>query len=110
MAKSDAKSVQEAADAAAAAVGEYKWGFHDTETPLYQADKGLNAGIVNDISSMKNEPKWMLDKRMQALEIFRESKNPKWPGGSDLLGEIDFDNIRYYVKACLLYTSPSPRD
>jgi len=99
MAKSDAKSVQEAADAAAAAVGEYKWGFHDTETPLYQADKGLNAGIVNDISSMKNEPKWMLDKRMQALEIFRESKNPKWPGGSDLLGEIDFDNIRYYVKA-----------
>ena len=99
MAKSEAKSVQEAADAAAAAVGEYKWGFHDTETPLYQADKGLNAGIVNDISSMKNEPKWMLDKRMQALEIFRESKNPKWPGGSDLLGEIDFDNIRYYVKA-----------
>ncbi|MFL2634798.1 MAG: Fe-S cluster assembly protein SufB [Dehalococcoidia bacterium] len=99
MAKSNAKSVQEAADAAAAAVGEYKWGFHDTETPLYQADKGLNAGIVNDISSMKNEPKWMLDKRMQALEIFRESKNPKWPGSSDLLGEIDFDNIRYYVKA-----------
>tara|TARA_B100001142_G_scaffold319502_1_gene363074 strand:- start:7471 stop:8913 length:1443 start_codon:yes stop_codon:yes gene_type:complete len=99
MAKSDAKSVQEAAAAAAAAVGEYKWGFHDTETPLYQADKGLNAGIVNDISSMKNEPKWMLDKRMQALEIFQESKNPKWPGGSDLLGEIDFDNIRYYVKA-----------
>ena len=99
MAKSNAKSVQEAADAAAAAVGEYKWGFHDTETPLYQADKGLNAGIVNDISSMKNEPKWMLDKRMQALEIFRESKNPKWSGSSDLLGEIDFDNIRYYVKA-----------
>tara|TARA_Y100001970_G_scaffold269488_1_gene362052 strand:- start:7590 stop:9032 length:1443 start_codon:yes stop_codon:yes gene_type:complete len=99
MAKSDAKSVQDAANAAAAAVGEYKWGFHDTEAPLYQADKGLNAGIVNDISSMKNEPKWMLDKRMQALEIFQELENPKWPGGSDLLGEIDFDNIRYYVKA-----------
>ena len=99
MAQSDSKSVQEAANAAAAAVGEYKWGFHDTEKPLYQADKGLNADIVNDISSMKDEPKWMLDKRLQALEIFRESKNPQWPGGSDLLGEIDFDNIRYYVKA-----------
>ena len=78
MAKSDAKSVQEAADAAAAAVGEYKWGFHDTETPLYQADKGLNAGIVNDISSMKNEPKWMLDWRMKAFNRLKNLKEPNW--------------------------------
>ena len=89
MAKSDAESV----------VGEYKWGFHDSETPLYQADKGLNSKVVEDISKMKNEPQWMYDKRMQALEIFQELKNPKWPGGSDLLEKIDFDNIRYYVKA-----------
>ena len=87
MAKSDAKSVQEAADAAAAAVGEYKWGFHDTETPLYQADKGLNAGIVNDISSMKNSFKRFARYHV-SIFIFAEGtrftkQKKKWNGKED---------------------------
>ena len=89
MVKPEAKSV----------VGEYKWGFHDDEKPLYQAEKGLNEGIVREISKIKSEPKWMLEKRLNALEIFQQAKDPEWPGRSDLLESIDFDNIRYYVRA-----------
>ena len=89
MSKSDAESV----------VGEYKWGFHDDEKPLYQAEKGLNENVVRDISQIKDEPKWMLEKRLEALKLFYEKKNPQWEGISDTLKEIDFDNIRYYVKA-----------
>lgn len=89
MSKSDAESV----------VGEYKWGFHDDEKPLYQAEKGLNENVVKDISQIKDEPKWMLEKRLEALKLFYEKENPQWEGVSDTLKEIDFDNIRYYVKA-----------
>ena len=28
-------------------VGEYKWGFHDTEKPLFMAEKGLNPTAVS---------------------------------------------------------------
>jgi Fe-S cluster assembly protein SufB len=89
MVKPEAKSV----------VGEYKWGFHDDEKPLFQTEKGLNEGIVREISKIKSEPKWMLEKRLNALEIFKQAKDPEWPGRSDLLESIDFDNIRYYVRA-----------
>ena len=48
MVKPEAKSV----------VGEYKWGFHDDEKPLYKAEKGLSEGIVREISKIKSEPEW----------------------------------------------------
>ena len=85
--------------AARAAVGEYKWGFHDDVQPLFMAEKGLTEQLVKDISEMKNEPQWMRDFRLEALEIFRRSKNPTWAGSPELLEAIDFDNIRYYVRA-----------
>ena len=48
----------------------------------YKTSKGLNEEIVREISEEKNEPKWMLDYRLKALEIFNNSKNPVW--GPDL--------------------------
>ena len=80
-------------------VGEYKWGFHDTEKPLFMAEKGLSEGLVREISAMKEEPEWMLDIRLEALETFYRLENPKWAGSPDVLDAIDFDNIHYYVKA-----------
>lgn len=81
------------------AVGEYKWGFHDTEKPLFMAEKGLSEGLVREISAMKEEPEWMLEYRLEALETFYRLENPKWAGSPDVLDAIDFDNIHYYVKA-----------
>jgi Fe-S cluster assembly protein SufB len=80
-------------------VGEYKWGFHDTEKPLFMAEKGLSEGLVREISAMKEEPEWMLEYRLEALETFYRLENPKWAGSPDVLDAIDFENIHYYVKA-----------
>ena len=80
-------------------VGEYKWGFHDTEKPLFMAEKGLTEGLIREMSAMKEEPAWMLELRLEALETFYKLENPKWAGSPEVLNAIDFDNIHYYVKA-----------
>ena len=82
------------------AVGDqYKWGFHDDEQPLFMAEKGLSEEVVRYISGVKDEPQWMLDFRLNALQIFYEKENPSWAGSPELLEALDFDNIHYYVRA-----------
>ena len=76
---------------------EQKFGFHDTEEAFFKSNRGLTAEVVNMISDMKNEPQWMRDYRLRALELFNEKEDPAW--GSELLKEIDFDNIHYFVRA-----------
>jgi len=78
-------------------IGEYKYGFHDPENYNFKSGRGLNPEIVRTISAMKNEPGWMTDYRLKALEHFLSRPMPKW-GGKGMLETIDFDNIYYYVK------------
>ena len=47
------------------------------------------------ISKHKNEPEWMLEFRLNALESFLEKPTPTW--GGDLSG-MDFDDIYYYIR------------
>ncbi|MBE7517682.1 MAG: Fe-S cluster assembly protein SufB [Thermoflexaceae bacterium] len=75
----------------------YKWGFYDEEEALFKANKGLTPEIINTISDIKEEPQWMREFRLRALDIFRQKQDPPW--GTPQLKEIDFDNIHYYVKA-----------
>ena len=81
------------------AVGEYKWGFHDDEKPLFMAEKGLNEEVIRGMSAMKGEPAWMLENRLDAYQQFLKMKNPSWAGSPDVLNAIDFDDIHYYVRA-----------
>jgi Fe-S cluster assembly protein SufB len=74
---------------------EYKYGFSDSEAPVFKSGRGLSRAVVEDISRRKNEPEWMLNIRLEALEIFNSKPMPEW--GSELDG-IDFDNIHYYVQ------------
>ena len=74
---------------------DYKYGFHDTEDYVYKSAKGLNRGVIENLSKLKNEPAWMLEKRLEALDVFLSKPMPDW--GSDLSG-IDFDDIFYYVR------------
>jgi Fe-S cluster assembly protein SufB len=78
-------------------IGEYKYGFHDPENYNFKSGRGLNPEIVKTISAMKNEPGWMTDFRLKALEHFLSRPMPKW-GGKGMLETIDFNNIYYYVK------------
>ncbi|MBK7143259.1 MAG: Fe-S cluster assembly protein SufB [bacterium] len=74
-----------------------KYGFHDPVDYFHKGARGLNHEVVEMISRMKKEPKWMNDIRHEALDIFYAKPMPKW-GNTKLLGEIDFENIYYFMK------------
>jgi Fe-S cluster assembly protein SufB len=74
-----------------------RYGFHDVENYLYKAPKGINREIVETISRMKDEPAWMLEFRLKALEHFLARPMPTW--GSPMLAEVNFDDIHYFVRS-----------
>jgi Fe-S cluster assembly protein SufB len=80
-------------------VGDYKWGFHDDEKPLFIAEVGHSEQMVREISALKNEPEWMTKSRVAAYRTFLEKDDPTWAGSPELLDAIDFDKIHYYVRA-----------
>jgi len=55
----------------------------------------LDKQLVKDISAEKNEPKWMLEFRLKALDLFYKFDMPSF--GPTLKG-LNFDSINYYVK------------
>ena len=62
---------------------------------VFRTKKGLNKEIVIQISEQKNEPGWMIDFRLRALEFFEQKSMPTW--GADL-SDLDPHDIYYYVK------------
>lgn len=62
---------------------------------LFKTEKGINASIVRQISEHKNEPSWMTDFRLRALDIFERKPMPGW--GADL-SALDPADIFYYVQ------------
>ena len=85
-------------------IEEYQYGFHDKDVSVFRAKRGLTREVVEEISRMKNEPDWMLEFRLKALEQFYKmplpsSENSRWfsilPGNLD---DLNFDDITYYVK------------
>ena len=77
-------------------LGRYRFGWADPDAAGAVAKRGLNEDVVRDISAKKNEPAWMLERRLKALRIFEKKPMPLW--GADL-SEIDFDNIKYFVRS-----------
>ncbi len=69
--------------------------FRTATSSFFVADKGINKGLISEISSQKNEPAWMREFRLKSFEIFEKKQMPPW--GADLSG-IDFENIHYYVR------------
>src|SRR5215212_9955670 len=76
---------------------EERFGFHDAENYLYKAPKGLTRDTVLHLSKHKQEPEWMLEFRLKALDHFLSRPQPTW--GSPMLAEVDYDNIHYFVRA-----------
>ena len=75
---------------------EYEFGFKDDIKPLVEFEKGISENIVRQISKLKKEPEWMLEKRLEAYHHFLKREMPKW--GTDL-SELDFDAFIYYSTA-----------
>ena len=70
-------------------------GLKDPEDYVFKSQKGLSQTVVEQISSWKNEPDWMLDFRKKSLEYFLTRPYPKW--GPDL-SELDLSNLYYYAR------------
>lgn len=81
--------------AAVSPITDYKFGFKKPEKFVFRTQKGLNEGVVREISWHKNEPEWMLNFRLQALKIYLAKSIPIWGGD---LSRIKFDDIYYYLK------------
>ncbi|MDX6246795.1 MAG: Fe-S cluster assembly protein SufB, partial [Kribbellaceae bacterium] len=77
-------------------LGTYKFGWSDSDAAGSVAKRGLSTDVVRGISTLKNEPEWMLDLRLKGLKLFDRKPMPSW--GADLSG-IDFDNIKYFVRS-----------
>ena len=77
-------------------LADYKYGFHEDVTPVYETGMGLSEEVVRTISQVKNEPQWMLDFRLKSLKAFENMPMQTW--GADL-SDIDFDAITYFKRA-----------
>lgn len=75
---------------------EYTAGFsYPTDKYSFISKPGLSRRVVEELSHIKDEPGWMLDIRLQALEQFETMNTPVWGGD---LSEIDYSKIHYYLK------------
>jgi len=55
----------------------------------------LTKEVIKEISSIKNEPEWMKEFRLNSFEYFKKTDNPSWGPNID----VDFDSITYYKKS-----------
>ena len=60
----------------------------------FVARPGLHEDVIRKISQDKNEPEWMLAKRLKALKLCLDTPMPKW-GPS--LEKLNLDELTYYV-------------
>ena len=74
----------------------YDYGWHDSDAAGQSAKRGLDEQVVRDISAIKQEPQWMLERRLKAYEIFERKPMPTW--GIDL-SQLDMDQVKYYVRS-----------
>ena len=77
-------------------LGQYEFGWHDSDEAGAIAKRGLSEQVVREISELKNESDWMLERRLKGLQLFGRKPMPTW--GADISG-IDFDNIKYFVRS-----------
>ena len=61
----------------------------------FKMEKGLNREIVEEISKQKNDPDWMREIRLKALEAYEKLELPTW--GPDL-SELNMEEIATYVR------------
>jgi Fe-S cluster assembly protein SufB len=79
-------------------LGRYKLGWSDTVDYVIKPKKGLSEEVVKEISWVKGEPQWMTDYRLRAFRHFMRKSNPLPPWLRAPLGELDFQDIYYYLK------------
>ncbi|MSU75467.1 MAG: Fe-S cluster assembly protein SufB [Candidatus Magasanikbacteria bacterium] len=67
----------------------------DVNKSRYISKPGVTEEVVREISRQKNEPEWMLKKRLQGLALFKNTPLPSW--GPDLR-KLDLESLTYFVR------------
>lgn len=65
------------------------------ENLKFKSKQGISEDLVREISKDKNEPEWILKKRLEGLKLFKELPLPNF--GPDI-SDLDFEEIFYYLK------------
>ena len=71
------------------------YNIHDEDSSI-KKEYGLTEEIIRNISKEKDEPSWVLDIRLKALDSFYKLKDPNW--GPDI-SYLDINKIATYVKS-----------
>lgn len=72
---------------------QYQLGF-TTEIDSHSIVKGLSEDTVRSISSLREEPEWLLEFRLSAFRHLQTMAEPKW---SEIKYSIDYDEIYYFA-------------
>ena len=72
---------------------EYRWGFV-TAIEADAVPKGLNEDVIRTISARKNEPEFLLERRLKAYRHWLTMIEPRW--STVCYNPIDFQDIVYY--------------
>ena len=72
---------------------EYKYGF-TTDIESDTIPKGISEEVVRTISAKKNEPKWMLEYRLDAYKAWLEMEEPNWANVS--YSKPNYQDVIYY--------------
>ncbi len=67
-----------------------------TDNKILDIKYGLTEDIIREISKEKEEPEWVLDIRLKALDYFYKLEDPDW--GPDI-SYLDINKIATYVKS-----------
>jgi Fe-S cluster assembly protein SufB len=77
---------------------EARFEFKKEQNAAVKSDKGLTEEVIRMISEDKDEPDWMLERRLRALKQYQNMPMPTdWPGQPDLT-ELDIEEIVPYIR------------
>jgi hypothetical protein len=65
----------------------------ETDQGELVARRGVSLEVIRELSRIKDEPRWMAEKRERSFEIFQRKPIPTW--GPDLSG-LNFDELVLY--------------
>ena len=77
-------------------LSKYQLGWNDEVEYAFDPVKGLNQGVVEQISWWKGEPRWMTEFRLRSLRLFDRKPMAEWFATN--MPDIDFQDIYYYLK------------
>ena len=78
-------------------LGQYEFGWHDSDEAGAVAKRGLSEAVVRNISALKSETDWMLERRLKGLQLFERKPMPTW--GADISGIDTNDETEISYKA-----------